>query len=130
MSLATTQEPAHASSLSHHAAQFLEQHQAEHLDNDQLVKRCCAYLMATTGISNTTASHITMHALAELQGRHLPAYFDVNHSTSLVVRVVDPRTGLIYQLTASDILQVAQAQNDAPPDPAHGIHLCGRRAAG
>lgn len=128
MSLAPTQEPAHGAVLVHRAMQYIEQHQAQHLDNDHLVKRCCAHLVATTGITEAAASGYTMHALAEIQGRHVPAYFDMSHSTSLVVRVVDPRTGNVYQLTASDILQLARAQNDAPTDPMHCIQLCGRSA--
>lgn len=129
MSPATIKEPGHAATLTLRATQYLEQHQAQHLDNDQLVKRCCAHLVATTGITEAAASSYTMHALADIQARHVPAYIDMSHSTSYVVRVVDPRTGNVYQLTASDVLQLAQAHNDAPPDPAHSIQQCGRSAA-
>jgi hypothetical protein len=114
--------------ITQHAVQFLQQHQGQHLDNDQLVKRCCAHLISTAAVSNAVAERVTMHALAEIQCMHLPAYFDTGRSTPLVVCVVDPGTGNVYQLTASDILQLARAQNDAPRDPSHGIQLCGRVA--
>lgn len=129
MSPATIKEPGYAAVLTLQASQFLEQHQAEHLDSDQLVKRCAAHLVATAGITESAAASYTMHALADLQAKHVPAYIDMNHSTSYVVRVVDPRTGNVYQLTASDVLQLARAHNDTPPDPAHTIHQCGRSAA-
>lgn len=129
MSPATMKEPGYAAMLTLQASQFLEQHQAEHLDSDQLVRRCAAHLVATAGITEAAASSYTMHALADLQAKHVPAYIDMSLSTSYVVRVVDPRTGNVYQLTASDVLQLARAHNDAPPDPAHTIHQCGRSAA-
>lgn len=127
MSLPTIPEPAHAAMLIHRATQFIATYQAQHLDNDPLVKRCCAHLMSTTGITESAAAHYTMHALADVQARHVPAYFDTNHSTSFVVRVADPSTGHIYSLTASDVLQLAKAQNDAPADTTHSVHVCGRR---
>jgi len=129
VSPATTKEPGHAAVITLRATQFIEHHQAQHLDNDQLVKRCCAHLVATTGITESAAASYTMHALADIQARHVPAYIDMSYSTSYVVRVVDPRTGNVYQLTASDVLQLAQAHNDTPPDRSHSIRQCGRRAA-
>ena len=119
----------HAAMLVHSATRFIVMHQAEHLDSEQLVKRCCAHLMATNGITESAAQHYAMHALAELQAKHIPAYFDISHSTSYVVRVVDPTTGHAYALTASDVLQWAKAHNDdGHDDTAYITQQCGRRA--
>jgi phosphopantetheinyl transferase len=128
-SLSTPHDHIHAAVLLHSATRFIVTHQAEHLDNEQLIKRCCAHLMTTTGITESAAQHYTMHALAELQAKHAPAYFDISHSTSYVVRVVDPTTGNAYALTASDVLQIAKAQHDHSNGPmAHVTQQCGRRA--
>jgi hypothetical protein len=119
----------YTATLIHSATHFIVTHQAEHLDSDQLIKRCCAHLMASTGITESAAQHYTMHALAELQAKHVPAYFDISHSTSYVVRVIDPTTGLAYALTASDILQMARVQTESNPrNTAHIAQQCGRRA--
>jgi hypothetical protein len=119
----------HAAVLIHSATRFIVTRQAEHLDSEQLIKRCCAYLMASTGISESAAHHYAMHALAELQAKHVPAYFDISHSTSYVVRVIDPTTGHAYALTASDVLQLATSQHEhRHDDTAHITQQCGRRA--
>ena len=119
----------HAALLVHSATRFILTHQAEHLDSEQLVRRCCAHLMATNGITESAAQHYAMHALAELQAKHVPAYFDISHSTSYVVRVVDPTTGHAYALTASDILQMAKMHHDGSADgTAYITQQCGRRA--
>lgn len=118
----------HAAMLIHSATRFIVMHQAEHLDSEQLVKRCCAHLMATTGITETAAQHYAMHALAELQAKHVPVYFDISHSTSYVIRVVDPSTGHAYALTASDVLQIATLQSDGNQDTTRLTQQCGRRA--
>jgi hypothetical protein len=72
--------------------------------------------MVTTGITENAAQHYAMHALAELQAKHVPAYFDISHSTSHVLRVVDPSTGHAYALTASDVLQIAKLQSEGDHD--------------
>jgi|GEM_PF-1078765 len=119
----------HAAMLIHSATRFIVTHQAEHLDSEQLIKRCCAHLMVTTGITEHAAQHYAMHALAELQAKHVPAYFDISHSTSFVVRVVDPTTGHAYALTASDVLQMATLHHgNDHDDTAHATQQCGRRA--
>jgi hypothetical protein len=129
LSYALPHDQTHTALLIHRATRFIVTHQAEYLDNEQLVKRCCAHLMATAGITESTAQHYTMHALAELQAKHVPAYFDISHSTSYVVRVVDPATGHGYALTASDVLQMAKVQSEsARDDSAHITQQCGRRA--
>jgi hypothetical protein len=114
--------------LIHSATRFIVMHQAEHLDNEQLVTRCCAHLMATTGITETAAQHYAMHALADLQAKHVPAYFDISHSTSYVIRVVDPSTGHAYALTASDVLQIATQQSEGNQNTSRITQQCGRRA--
>jgi hypothetical protein len=115
--------------LIHSATRFIVSHQAEHLDSEPLIKRCCAHLMATAGLTESAAQHYAMHALAELQAKHVPAYFDISHSTSYVVRVVDPTNGHAYALTASDILQMATMQHEhGHDDAAHITQQCGRRA--
>jgi len=121
-------DSAHAALLIHSATRFIVAHQAEHLDSEQLVKRCCAHLMATAGIAENLAQHYTMHALADLQAKHVPAYFDISHSTSYVVRVVDPTTGHAYALTASDVLQMARMHSEGNLDAARITQQCGRRA--
>lgn len=130
MSLSHTlpHDQTHAAMLIHSATRFIVTHQAEHLDTEQLVKRCCAHLMVTMGITENAAQHYVMHALAELQAKHVPAYFDINHSTSYVVRVVDPTTGHAYSLTASDVLQMATMQSESAHDTVHMTQQCGRRA--
>jgi len=128
-SLPLPHDQTHAAMLVHSATRFIVTHQAEHLDSEQLVKRCCAHLMTTTGITESAAQHYAMHALAELQARHVPAYFDISHSTSYVMRVVDPTTGLAYALTASDVLQIAKTQHESGHEHApHITQQCGRRA--
>lgn len=118
----------HAAMLIHSATRFIVAHQAEHLDSDQLIKRCCAHLMATAGIAESAAEHYTMHALADLQAKHVPAYFDISHSTSYVIRVVDPATSHAFALTASDVLQMAKTQGECPRNTVHATQQCGRRA--
>jgi hypothetical protein len=118
----------HAAMLLHSAASFIVAHQPEHLDSEQLVKRCCAHLMATAGITENAAQHYAMHALADLQAKHVPAYFDISHSTSYVVRVIDPASGHAYVLTASDVLQMARTHSSYDHDIAHVTQQCGRRA--
>ncbi|WP_199098979.1 hypothetical protein [Dyella sp. ASV21] len=110
------------------AVRYLEAHQSQHLDDDQLIKRCVSHLIATMGITQATAENNAMHALADLQARHVPAYFDTSGSTSYVVRVVDPRSGEVYALTATDVLQCAKAWHNAQPDTTHCIQQCGRSA--
>lgn len=129
MSLSFPHDQTHAAMLIHSATRFIVSHQAEHLDSEPLVKRCCAHLMATAGLTESAAQHYAMHALAELQAKHVPAYFDISHSTSYVVRVVDPSCGHAYALTASDILQIATMQHErGHDDAAHVTQQCGRRA--
>jgi phosphopantetheinyl transferase len=123
-----THDHTHAAMLIHSAMRFIVAHQAEHLDSDQLIKRCCAHLMATAGIAESAAEHYTMHALADLQAKHVPAYFDISHSTSYVIRVVDPATGHAFALTASDVLQIAKTQSECPRNTVHATQQCGRRA--
>lgn len=127
MSPSLPHDHTHAAMLLHSATRFIVTHQAEHLDSEQLVKRCCAHLMVTAGITESAAQHYAMHALAELQAKHVPAYFDISRSTSYVVRVIDPTTGHTYALTASDVLQMAMTQHDHD-DTAHITQQCGRRA--
>ena len=126
--LSLPHDQTHAAMLIHSATRFIVTHQAEHLDSDQLIKRCCAHLMATAGIAESAAQHYTMHALADLQAKHVPAYFDISHSTSYVIRVVDPTTGHAFALTASDVLQMATMQGEHPHNTAHITQQCGRRA--
>lgn len=127
-SLSLPHDHTHTAMLIHSATCFIVTHQAEHLDNEQLIKRCCAHLMATAGIAESAAQHYTMHALADLQAKHVPAYFDISHSTSYVIRVVDPTTGHAFALTASDVLQMARMQGEHPHNITHITQQCGRRA--
>jgi len=128
MAFSHAHDHTHTGMLIHSATRFIVAHQAEHLDSEQLIKRCCAHLMVTAGITERAAQHYAMHALAELQAKHVPAYFDISRSTSYVVRVVDPTTGHAYALTASDVLQVVRMQHEPGHDAARITQQCGRRA--
>lgn len=109
------------------AVRFIEQHQGQHLDTDPLVRRCAAHLMAHAAADRQTALEVALHALADVQARTVPAVVDMHHSTSHVVRVVDPGSGRTVAFTASELMQLANAKALAA-DPRHAIAACGRPA--
>jgi hypothetical protein len=129
--VSTSIEPSPASTIAAcHAAAvaFIDVHQAQHLHDEQLIARCASHLMALHSIPRRVAIDSALHALAEVQMRTHPAYVDINHSTSYVIHVVDPRDGRTVAFTASELMQIAAPKLDASVDGNRLVQLCGRRA--
>jgi len=110
------------------AVAFLDAHAAQHLDEAQLITRCTAAVMEQFGVSQRTASHDALHALAATQARNEPAYVDINHSTSHVVYVTSPRTGRLVAFTASELMTLADERRATVQDAEYTTSRCGRRA--
>lgn len=110
------------------AIAFLDAHAAQHLDEAQLITRCTACIMERFDVSQRTANHDALHALAATQARKLPAYVDINHSTSHVVYVTSPRTGRLIAFTASELLAMADENRATVQDNDYASARCGRRA--
>ena len=110
------------------AVDFIDTHAAQHLDETQLLGRCTAAIMARFPVSQRTANHDALHALAATQARNTPAYVDINHSTSHVVYVTSPRTGRLVAFTASELLALADEHRDTAPNGDLAAARCGRRA--
>lgn len=110
------------------AATFLEHHAAQHLDEQLLLSRCAAEVMARFDVSQRTAANDAMHALAAHQARRTPAYVDIQHSTSAVVYVTSPRTGRLVAFTASELLTLADEHRATAQDGDLVAARCGRRA--
>lgn len=110
------------------AVAFIDQHQAQHLHDEQLIARCASRLMREYNIPERMAIDAALHALAEVQARTQPAHVDISRSTSHVIHVVDPRDGRTVAFTASELLQIAAAKPDVPADGERLVRLCGRRA--
>lgn len=110
------------------AIAFLDAHAAQHLDEAQLITRCTASIMERFDVSQRTANHDALHALAATQAREVPAYVDINHSTSHVVYVSNPRTGRLIAFTASELFAMAEEQRSTVQDNDFAAARCGRRA--
>lgn len=110
------------------ASAFMEQQAAQYLDEQQLVTRCAAEVMARFDVSQRTATNDAMHALAAHQARRVPAYVDVQHSTSAVVYITNPRTGRLVAFTASELLTLADEHRATTQDGDLATARCGRRA--
>lgn len=109
------------------ASDFIEQYAAQHLDEQPLLARCAAEVMRRFDVSQRMAMHDALHALAAYQARRLPAYVDINHSTSSVVYVANPRTGRLVVFTASELLTLADEHRTASNADTAALR-CGRRA--
>lgn len=110
------------------AVEFIDAHVAQHLEESQLLTRCSAAIMETFDVSQRTANHDALHALAATQAREVPAYIDVNHSTSHVVYVTSPRTGRLAAFTASELLALADEHRNTVQIGEYAATRCGRRA--
>ena len=91
------------------------------------LEHCAAEVMRHFDVSQRTATHDALHALAAYQARRLPAYVDINHSTSAVVYVANPRTGRLVVFTASELLTLADEHRTAS-NADRAAMRCGRRA--
>lgn len=103
------------------AVSYIEQHQACHLDEDQLLVACASVLAADHGVMDTRQGHaIAVAALAEVQARTRPAWIDIDRSTARVCRVVDPVTSQVATFTASELVSLAQERavlrSTVPPE--------------
>jgi len=94
----------------HHAAvQYIEQHESQHLDQEQLIVACAAYLMAEHRVEDAFKAHeLAMAALAAYQARTQPAWVDISTSTAYVVRVVNPVTEQVHCFTAAELVQIGE----------------------
>lgn len=129
MSVEIKQDPANLCADRHQCAiAFIDAHSAQHLHDDQLIDRCARHIMAHFPVSRRLAIDIALHALHDVQSRERPAYVDINHSTSYVVQVIDPRSGRTVAFTASELLTLAENKADAIADLKHAVRACGRRA--
>ncbi|NII74843.1 hypothetical protein FHW84_003439 [Dyella sp. SG562] len=110
------------------ALAFLDAHAAQHLDEAQLITRCTAAVMERFAVSQRTANHDALHALAATQARNEPAYVDINHSTSHVIYVTSARTGRLIAFTASELISLADERRATAQDAEYTTARCGRRA--
>lgn len=110
------------------AVRFIDATHAQHLDEAQLIARCASDVMCHFDCSTHTALNTALHALATVQAREAPAYADINHSTSHVVYVVNPRTGATVAFTASELLKLAEENRVVARFEKHAVTACGRRA--
>ena len=102
----------------HCAMTLIRANHSRHLDQKQLVTHCALHLCALYGITEREARHNALQALAEWQNEQLPAFMDLNHSTSNVVYVRAPGTHEIFAFTASELLTWARQQDSTPTAPA------------
>ena len=107
----------------HYAAlRYIEQHDNEHLDEDQLITACAAHLMADHKVECTYKAHAyAVSALATYQSRTQPAWIDIDCSTSDVVRVVNPVSNQVACFTAAELIRIAEERANTragatPPD--------------
>lgn len=130
MSFRVVHDATNTAATRHRAALvFIEQHQAQHLDNDQLIRRCASHVMTRFHVPEHVATDAALHALAEIQAQNTPARVNIDRSTMAVVMVTDPRNGRTFAFTASELLELATSK--APPaanDPVRLVAVCGRRA--
>jgi hypothetical protein len=110
------------------ALAFIDAHAAQHLDDAQLVRRCAAAIRERFDVSQRTAHNDAIHALAATQARSVPAYVDINHSTSAVVYVSSPRTGRLVAFTASELMALADQHREIQANRPSAAMRCGRRA--
>jgi len=110
------------------AVRFIDANHAQHLDEAQLISRCAADLMCHYDVTTHAALNTALHALAFVQARDVPAYADINHSTSHVVYVVNPRSGSTVAFTASELLKLAEETRVVARFEKHAVTACGRRA--
>lgn len=96
----------------HHAAlQFIEHHEAQYLDQEQLIVSCAGHLMAECRVEDSFKAHeLAMAALAEFQTRTQPAWVDISLSTAYVVRVVNPVTEQVYCFTAAELVRIGERE--------------------
>lgn len=109
-------------SARHYAAlQYLDQHAAMYLDDQQLLHACTVALVADHQVPDAYTAHsVAVAALAEIHSRTRPAWIDISLSTSLVCRVIDPVSGQVANFTAAELIRIAleraQAITGATPD--------------
>jgi uncharacterized protein (DUF934 family) len=94
----------------HYAAlRYVEQHETQHLDENQLLIACAAHLMADHQVECTYKAHAyAVSALAALQSRTQPAWIDIDCSTADVVRVVNPVSNQGACFTAAELMRLAE----------------------
>lgn len=94
----------------HYAAlQYIEAHESQHLDEEQLIVACAGQLMAEHRVNDTFKAHsLAIAALAEYQARTQPAWVDISLSTAYVVRVVNPVSGEVACFTAAELIRIAE----------------------
>lgn len=103
----------------HAALQYIELHEPQYLDQEQLLISCAGYLMAEQRVEDSFKAHeLAMAALASYQARTQPAWVDIATSSAHVVRVVNPVTEQVHCFTAAELVQIgereAQARAGAP----------------
>jgi len=85
---------------------FLERNQAQHLGNDQaLFSRTVAHLVGTFACSQATAENLAARAYGELKSTADNRYMDVSSSTSQLVMLVEPDSGICHAVPVSLIFK-------------------------
>lgn len=94
---------------------FLQTHEGEHLTHDQnnLVDRCIAHLVADAHVSYDTAKDTTLQALGELSARRRLEYIDCSRTTSYALFLVDVK-GEKRVFTVAELLQMISHAKAGP----------------
>lgn len=104
-----------------HAVGFLQRHRAQHLAGDRrsLLSRAVADLRARHDLSMERAEDIVIRAYGEVEAASQREYIDVSRTTSSVLTIRDPGTGIMRVLTVGDLLRLIGPARHAPPRLVH-----------
>jgi hypothetical protein len=90
------------------AVGFLQRHRAQHLAGDRrtLLNRAVADLRDRHDLSLAKAEDVVIRAYGEVESANHREYIDVSRTTSSLVIIRDPGTGIMRVLTIGDLLRL------------------------
>jgi hypothetical protein len=100
-----------------HAVDFLQSHLGSPRlpGRHWLLEHCAAHLRRQHNIGATAAQDIAIRAYGKVSSVGVREYFDLSRSTSSVIALRDPGTGLIRMVTVADLLRMIGPARHAPP---------------
>lgn len=105
--------------LQQEASRFYAVHQGQHLSHDRMrmIDRCAVHLAERFQAAHAAAEDAALKAFADFDTRTERSFIDLEQSTSRIVFVNDPLTGLRRAFTVSDLVALI------PPPVMHGDAL-------
>lgn len=80
-----------------------------------LLQRCAEHLRQHHDISVICAEDVTIRAYGEVASAGVREYVDLSRTTSHVITLRDPGTGMMRMLTVADLLRLIGPARHAPP---------------